>query len=245
MRSPARTRSGPHRSGCVARFGDEVERELADVAGLDLADAARDEVVVEELHRRAIVRRHSTWNASPASEVSSCEHAIPTGTAEVVHAEHLGARGGGVERRRAPARAVRLMEHENGRFGWGTDARGTASSSGSPVPGRWTAQGTRRRAPSRRSSRRGRALAQAPRSRGRAPAGRPGRRCARFVPGERGRSRRATDARRAPTRATCCTLPHPPVRCEDELEVGRERFLPHASRRAASSSPARAFFAER
>ena len=31
---------------------DEVERELADVAGLDLADAARDEVVVEELHRR-------------------------------------------------------------------------------------------------------------------------------------------------------------------------------------------------
>src|ERR1700758_456511 len=31
---------------------DEVERELADVAGLDLADAARDEVVVEELHAR-------------------------------------------------------------------------------------------------------------------------------------------------------------------------------------------------
>ena len=32
----------------VAR--DEVERELADVARLDLADAARDEVIVEELH---------------------------------------------------------------------------------------------------------------------------------------------------------------------------------------------------
>src|SRR6476660_775199 len=31
--------------------GDEVERELADVASLDLPDAARDQVIVEELHR--------------------------------------------------------------------------------------------------------------------------------------------------------------------------------------------------
>ena len=36
---------------------DEVERELADVARLDLADAARDEVVVEELHRRSSCQR--------------------------------------------------------------------------------------------------------------------------------------------------------------------------------------------
>jgi hypothetical protein len=33
----------------VAR--DEVERELADVARFDLADPARDEVIVEKLHR--------------------------------------------------------------------------------------------------------------------------------------------------------------------------------------------------
>src|SRR5438477_3362679 len=39
----------------VAR--DEVERELADVARLDLADAARDEVIVEELHRRQSCQR--------------------------------------------------------------------------------------------------------------------------------------------------------------------------------------------
>jgi hypothetical protein len=39
----------------VAR--DEVERELADVARLDLADAARDEVIVEELHRRSSCQR--------------------------------------------------------------------------------------------------------------------------------------------------------------------------------------------
>src|SRR6476620_10949198 len=32
--------------------GDEVERELADVARLDLPYAARDQVIVEELHRR-------------------------------------------------------------------------------------------------------------------------------------------------------------------------------------------------
>ena len=37
----------------VAR--DEIEAELADIARLDLADAARDEVVVEELHRDRIV----------------------------------------------------------------------------------------------------------------------------------------------------------------------------------------------
>ena len=36
---------------------DEVERELADVARLDLADAARDEVIVEELHRRPSCQR--------------------------------------------------------------------------------------------------------------------------------------------------------------------------------------------
>ena len=38
----------------VAR--DEVEAELADVARLDLADAARDEVVVEQVHRQVMVR---------------------------------------------------------------------------------------------------------------------------------------------------------------------------------------------
>src|SRR3954468_15638190 len=35
---------------------DELERELADVARLDLANAARDEVIVEELHRRPSCR---------------------------------------------------------------------------------------------------------------------------------------------------------------------------------------------
>src|SRR5690348_509897 len=35
---------------------DEVESELADIARLDLADAARDEVVVEQVHRGRMVR---------------------------------------------------------------------------------------------------------------------------------------------------------------------------------------------
>src|SRR4051812_21571763 len=37
--------------------GDQVEAELADVARLDLPHPARDEVVVEEIHRRAMLRR--------------------------------------------------------------------------------------------------------------------------------------------------------------------------------------------
>src|SRR5207248_358380 len=37
--------------------GDEVERELADVACLDLADATRNEVIVEELHGRPSCQR--------------------------------------------------------------------------------------------------------------------------------------------------------------------------------------------
>jgi hypothetical protein len=37
----------------VAR--DEVEAELADVSRLDLADATRDEVVVEQVHRDGMV----------------------------------------------------------------------------------------------------------------------------------------------------------------------------------------------
>jgi hypothetical protein len=42
--------------GDPAVAGDQVETELAEIPGLDLAHLARDEVVVEQVHRRAILR---------------------------------------------------------------------------------------------------------------------------------------------------------------------------------------------